>query len=167
MGGDKRMCDVNFVPATEQDAMAIIELRRIIWGTTYRGIYPDSVIDEFDYAWHQDKELQRIKHPRFAVYLISKNGCNIGYRTLRKTEIITLQSLYIIEDYQHQGIGKCAFEFIVKYCRENQQNSFVCQCVPENKNARMFYEKMGGKIVGEDMGNKEHWMNSVIYRFDF
>ena len=161
------MCEVRFVPATENDAMAIIELRRIIWGTTYRGIYPDSMIDEFDYAWHHEKELQRIRHPRYAVYLISKNGCNIGYLTLRKTEIITLQSLYVMEDYQHQGIGKYAFDFVIKYCKENNAHSFICHCVPGNWNARRFYERMGGKIIGEDMENEEHWMNSVIYQFDF
>ena len=161
------MHSIRFIPATENDVMAIIELRRRVWETTYRGIYPDSMIDEFDYTWHQCKELQRIRHPQYAVFLISKNGCNIGYLTTRKTEIITLQSLYVIKEYQHQCIGKHAFDFVIKYCRDNKKNSFICYCVPENHNARVFYEKMGGKIIGEDVDNVESWMNSVIYQFDF
>lgn len=158
---------IYFVPATENDTMTIIQLRRQVWETTYRGIYPDSMIDKFDYAWHQDKELQRIRHPQYFVYLISKGECNIGYLTIRKAEIITLQSLYVIKEYQHQGIGKHAFDFVIKHCKENNAHSFICHCVPENWNARRFYKKMGGKVIGEDLDNEESWMNSVIYQFDF
>lgn len=158
---------IHFISATENDAMTIIELRRRVWATTYRGIYPDSMIDDFDYTWHKEKELQRIRHPNYAVYLITKDKQSIGYLTTRKTDKITLQSLYIIKEYQHQGIGKKAFDFVIKYCKENNTHSFICHCVPENHNARQFYERMGGRIIGEDLDNEESWMNSVIYQFDF
>lgn len=97
---------VHFIPATENDAIAIVELRKQIWSTTYRGIYPDCMIDNFDYPWHKEKELQRIRRSDYAVYLITIDNLNIGYLTTRKTDIITLQSLYIVDEYQHQGIGK-------------------------------------------------------------
>lgn len=38
------MEEVRFVPATENDVMAIIELRKQVWITTYRGIYPDEML---------------------------------------------------------------------------------------------------------------------------
>ncbi len=158
---------IHFVPASEKDAMSILELRKKIWASTYRGIYPDSMIDEFDYEWHMDKELRRIKDPNYAVYLIAKDKLSIGYLTIRKTERVILQSLYIVEAYQHQGIGRKAFDFVIKYCRQNNAHSFICQCVPENRKARAFYEKMGGRIIGEDLSNEESWMNALIYQFDF
>ena len=52
--------DNMFVEAAKEDAAAIIALRYRIWGTTYRGIYPDDMIDNFDWAWHREKELLRI-----------------------------------------------------------------------------------------------------------
>ena len=158
---------IHFVAVTENDVMGILNLRKRIWATTYRGIYPDSMIDDFDYAWHRDKEMKRISNPEYGVYFITKDKLNIGYLTIRKTDKVILQSLYILEEYQHQGIGKLAFKFINKYCEENGANSFICHCVPDNKNARLFYEKMGGKIIGEDLDNEESWMNSVIYQFKF
>ena len=161
------MHTIQFMPAAEKDADTIIELRRKVWETTYRGIYPDSMLDAFDFSWHLQKELQRIRHPQYDVYLITQNGRGIGYLTMRKTEAITLQSLYVLKEYQRRGIGKLAFDFVRQYCQDHQKSSFVCHCVPENYPARKFYEKMGGKIVGEDMDNEESWMNSVIYRFDF
>ena len=156
---------VRFELATEDDAQTIIELRKRIWATTYRGLYPDSMIDDFDYAWHLEKELQRIRHPQYRVYRIVKDDCNIGYLSTRKTDVVMLQSLYVLEEYQHQGIGRTAFDFVKQYCRKNEADSFVCHCLPENWHARKFYEKMGGKVIGEDMDNEESWMNSVIYRF--
>jgi GNAT superfamily N-acetyltransferase len=156
---------VRFELVTEDDAKTIIELRKQIWATTYRGFYPDSMIDEFDYVWHLDKELQRIRHPENRVYRIVKDDRNIGYLSMRKTDVMMLQSLYVLEEYQHQGIGRTAFEFVKQYCRENDADSFICHCLPENWNARKFYEKMGGKVIDEDMDNEESWMNSVIYRF--
>ena len=156
---------VRFELATEDDARTIIELRQQIWATTYRGFYPDSMIDDFDYAWHLEKELQRIRNPQYRVYRTVKDDHNIGYLTTRKTDVMMLQSLYILKEYQHQGIGRTAFDFVKRYCTEMGVDSFICHCLPENWNARKFYEKMGGTIVGENMDNEESWMNSVIYRF--
>ena len=52
--------DSMFVEAAKEDVPEIIALRHQIWGTTYRGIYPDDMIDNFDWVWHQEKELLRI-----------------------------------------------------------------------------------------------------------
>lgn len=161
------MTEIKFIPVEENDVMIMIELRRKIWTTTYRGIYPDSMLDEFDYEWHREKELQRIKSPDYFVCFIVKDMQNIGYITVRKANVIILQSLYIVEQYQHQGIGKKAFNYVKDYCVKNGVKSFVCHCVPENYSARAFYVKMGGMVVGQDLDNEENWMNSVIYRFDF
>ena len=139
---------INFISATDNDATTIIELRRQIWATTYRGIYPDSMIDDFDYTWHKEKELQRIRNPQYFVFLISYDGRNIGYLTTRKADVIILLSLYVVKKYQHKGIGKQGFDFVNKYCRDNDAHSFICHCVPENFPARRFYEKMGGVIIG-------------------
>ena len=157
--------DEMFVEATKENVPAIIALRHQIWATTYRGIYPDDMIDNFDWARHREKELLRINDPAYSVYLIQKDRQNIGYLTMSRAGRIILQSLYIAAEYQRQGIGRAAFDFIKAYCREHGGKSFTCRCVPENLNARAFYEKMGGKVIGADLGNEEPWQNSVTYQF--
>ena len=87
--------------------------------------------------------MQRIRNPQYRVYRIVKDDRNIGYLSTRKTDEVILQSLYVLEEYQHQGIGRTAFEFVRQYCRENSTDAFVCHCLPENWNARKFYEKNG------------------------
>ena len=64
-----------------------------------------------------------------------------------------------------QGIGRQAFDFMSAYCREHHATAFICHCVPENFNARSFYERMGGEVIGEDLTNEERWQNSVTYQF--
>lgn len=157
---------VQFISAEEGDVPEIIALRQKIWSTTYRGVYPDSMIDDFDFAWHREKELLRVRSPAYFVYLIVRDGQRIGYLTMRKNDAFTLQSLYILAEYQRRGIGKMAFDFIRQFCREQGAEAFICHCVPENMAARAFYRKMGGVQVGEDLDNEEGWMNSVIYRFE-
>ena len=154
-----------FVEAAKEDVPEIIALRHQIWGTTYRGIYPDDMIDNFECACHQEKELLRNKEPAYTLTLPQKHQQNIGYLTISRTDGIVLQSLYILSEYQRQGIGRAAFDFIRAYCREHGAKSFTCHCVPENLNARAFYEKMGGEVIGADLANEEAWQNSVTYRF--
>ena len=157
--------DKLFVEATEEDVPSIIGLRQRIWSTTYRGIYPDSMIDEFDWDRHREMELLRVHHPAYSVYLIRKGRQNIGYLTIHQANVITLQSLYIVSEYQRQGVGRAAFEHVKAFCRECDAASFICYCVPENVNARAFYERMGGTLIGADLTNDEKWQNSVTYQF--
>ena len=54
-----------FIEASEEDVPSIIALRQRIWDTTYRGVYPDSMIDNFDWDWHREMELLRVHHPAY------------------------------------------------------------------------------------------------------
>ena len=74
---------IHFVAVTENEVMEILNLRKQIWATTYRGIYPDSMIDDFDYAWHKDKEMKRVSSPEYATYFITTLLFVIVFRTIR------------------------------------------------------------------------------------
>ena len=106
--------DSMFVEAAKEDVPEIIALRHQIWGTTYRGIYPDDMIDNFDWAWHQEKELLRINDPAYSVYLLQKDDQNIGYLTISRTDGIVLQSLYILSEcfLGCRGCGCSALVFL-------------------------------------------------------
>ncbi len=156
---------VEFVSAREEDAPMIAGLRQKVWASTYRGIYPDEMIDSFDFGWHTQKDILRIESAAYEVYLIKWDKFSIGYVILYKSEVLMLQSMYVIKEYQRCGIGTRAFEHLHKYCVENGYERFICHCQPENDNALKFDSKMGGVKVEEDMDNEENWQNSVIFEF--
>lgn len=157
---------VKFRPAQVDDAPVIAQLRKNIWSTTYRGIYPDEMIDQFDLAWHTQKDAQRIQSPDYAVYLIERKGRAIGYITLHNSHPAHLLSLYIEQKFQNRGIGRQALEFVKRYFQAQGAENFTCQCQPDNVHAMGFYQCNGGRVVEQDWNNEERWQNSTTFQFD-
>ena len=60
---------VEFRRASPEDARLLAETRRRAWDTTYRGIYPDAMIDEYDLEAHTARDAARIADPSNAVFL--------------------------------------------------------------------------------------------------
>ena len=48
--------NVEFRRASPEDARLLAETRRRAWDTTYRGIYPDAMIDEYDLEAHTARD---------------------------------------------------------------------------------------------------------------
>ena len=157
---------VEFVPAKAGDAAAITALRQRIWDTTYRGIYPDAVISDFDYDWHRQRDQQKISDPSFTVYLIRYGDEDIGYFVFQDADAgVWLHSLYVLREYQHRGIGKQAFLILKNYCREREISRFSCGCSPYNENAMRFYRRMGGVVTKTDTGHENKQEDGVIFEF--
>lgn len=156
---------IRFTPAKPGDESTLGHLRQRCWAATYRGIYPDEMINQFDYAWHAKHDLARITSPQFEVFLITEDAAPIGYMTIQHGAPPLLYSLYLLPSHQHRGIGRMAFERMRHFCTEQEQPFFLCNCQPENTNAIAFYQHMGGVIIARDEDNEEAFMNSVTLRF--
>lgn len=158
---------VEFLPAAAEDAKVIAALRQGIWAATYRGIYPDEVIDNFDFAWHEERDRVRIMAEGFTVCLIRADDETVGYLILDdRGERPRLQSLYVLPDYQRQGIGRKALALMEEHCRALGATGFVLSCNPHNENACRFYETMGGAVIYADVGHENRQEDGVIYQFD-
>lgn len=156
---------IEFILANEDTAKIISELRYEIWGTTYRGIYSDERIDNYDYEEHRRRDLQRIQDVSYHVYLIVDIDIPIGYFTFSATETVYIQSLYIRQEYQHQGIGKQAFTLIREYCRTYGFDKFTCNCNSHNFPAQDFYRSMGGIIIKRNEGHDDKYDDQITFEF--
>ncbi len=156
---------VTFVLAKTSEAQELSELRRQVWETTYRGIYPDEMIDNFDFAFHNERNLMFIQSPNFVVYFILYGSEKIGYLILRKKDPLHLQSLYLLAEYRGKGIGTMAFDFVRDYCRECGVSKFDLDCHPDNIGSLAFYAKMGGVITHRDEGHENNEENGVQIEF--
>ncbi len=156
---------ITFVLAKIEEAPELSELRRQVWQTTYRGIYPDDMIDNFDYAFHNERNRMFIQSERFVVYFIVNGTEKIGYLILQKKNPLHLQSLYLLKAYRGKGIGTMAFDFVRAYCREHGISHIDLDCHPDNISSLAFYAKMGGIITNRDEGHKNNEENGV--RIDF
>jgi GNAT superfamily N-acetyltransferase len=158
--------EVSFVFAKPKEAHLLSEFRQKVWATTYRGIYPDKLIDEFDYEFHNIKNLFMINSEEFSVYFIFAENEIAGYLILQHKKPLYVQSLYLLPEFQRKGIGRKTFEFIRENCRKEGRKKFYLGCHPENKNALAFYEKMGGAITEKDVGHENNRENSFKIEFD-
>ena len=157
--------EVLFIKAKPEEAKELSELRRKVWLTTYRGIYPDEIMDNFDYAAHNAKDLERITNPEFDVLFITANGQRAGYLVLQKKESLYIQSLYLLEEFRGLGIGRKAFEYIHDFCRKEGREGFYLGCHPQNIKALGFYENMGGTVTERDEGHQNNRENSLKIEF--
>ena len=156
---------VEFILANEEAAKIIAELRHRIWDTTYRGIYSDERIDNYDYEEHRQRDLRRIQDISYCVYLITNVDDPIGYFTFLTTETVYIQSLYIRQEYQRQGIGKQAFALIREHCRTHGFDKFTCNCNSHNYSAQNFYRSMGGTIIKRNEGHDDKYDDQITFEF--
>ncbi|MBQ2862332.1 MAG: hypothetical protein IJE83_06030, partial [Oscillospiraceae bacterium] len=92
--------EVGFEFVKESEAHLLSEFRQKVWATTYRGIYPDEIIDNFDFDFHDKRNLLWIKSEDFLVYFISADGEKAGYLILQKKDPFYVQTLYLLPEFR-------------------------------------------------------------------
>ena len=158
--------------AIVNDCDKLSTLKQQVWNETYRGIYSDKKIDDFDYKKNSEKFLNNINNPNINLYVVEDNkkivgymSCGIPYRPYKdyKQEI---GLLYLLKEYQKKGIGRELFNIAVNKIKENGYNKFFVCCNKYNINAQEFYKKMGGVIekVDEDNSDKSIPQVTFIYK---
>ena len=161
-----------FQKAVLTDAPILTETRRRVWDATYRGIYPDEMIDDYDYSRHGARDLARIADPENIVWLAMDGENCVGYLYVGppgygayKDFAFCLNSLYFLPGYQQIGLGRRAFALVTEECRRRGYEKFFCGCNTHNQNARGFYEHMGGVLGRESSGHENRAEDCVYYEF--
>ena len=158
--------DLTFYRANPADAHEWGQLRRKAWDATYRGIYPDEMIDQFDTDWHYQKDIAKLTDPSYFVFFLQLGREQIGYLVYQhRPDRVILHSLYLLPCAQHRGIGRIAINHVRNFCHAQDIHRFTLQCSPWNSNAMGFYHAMGGTIIREDTGHSEKLQDGVVFEF--
>ena len=166
-----KVCDFSIRLATENDCHELSELKYDVWNTTYRGIYSDGKIDNFDFEKNKNKFMAIIKNPDIELYVVEYRGKPIGYMDygipLRPFENYKQEVglLYISKAYQGLGIGRKLFSLAYNKIKEKGYNEFFVSCNKYNVSAQKFYEKMGGKIICVDEDNEDKSIPQVRFLY--
>ena len=95
-------------------------LKREIWETTYRGIYPDEKFDNYNYIKNEEKFKNFIDNPNQELYIATIDNEIIGYiefgTPFRSFENYKQEIglFYLKKEYQRQGLGKKLFDLAFK-----------------------------------------------------
>lgn len=165
------MSNLTIRPATIADCKTLAILKKEIWETTYRGIYPDEKFDNYDYAKNEEKFKFFVNSNTQELYVVTDDENLIAYIEFGEpfrpfkdyTQEIGL--FYIKQEYQNQGLGRKLFELALDYIKSTGAKSFFISCHKYNLNAQKFYEKMGGKIVDIDEDSANDGVPQVKFEY--
>lgn len=156
-----------FRPADARDAKLWAQTRQKAWAATYRGTYPDSWIDQYDYAEKEQQDAQRLADPTIFSFLVMDGEACAGYFSYGPTAAgeFYLRSLYLLPGYQGRGLGRRIMAQLRADCARLGFQGFYCNCNQHNYPARGFYEKMGGRLSSIDGGHRNKAENQCRYDF--
>lgn len=150
----------------------IAATRQKAWAATYRGIFPDEAIDQFDFAWHIARDEARLAKPDFFYYLVMDGESCVGYLSFGVIPAgsyrdfrFRLQSLYLLPAYQGKGLGRRLMEIAFDACREMGFGKLCWDCSPHNTNAVAFYWHIGGRIIDTDTGHENRQEDGCTFEY--
>ncbi|MCM3172930.1 GNAT family N-acetyltransferase [Paenibacillus sp. MER 99-2] len=159
--------------ATIHDAEGIAKVHVDSWRTTYKGIIPEEFLKNLSYEQRTELWINNIKRTdSFVVIAENTEGEIIGFADCWKRETNTipdsgdLTSIYILDEYQGQGVGKELLKHLFfRFNSLGYQKIFVD--VLEDNKTRFFYEYYGAHLstsVQIKIGGKI--LNELIYEWD-
>lgn len=164
---------VDIIPASDKMCEELASVKRQVWETTYRGIYPNDKFDNFNIENEYKKFLHMINSNTVELFVAKLNNKIIGYMAIGKStrrlnaENDEIVLLYILKEFQGLGIGKLLFNFAKEKLKVASPKQFVVYCNKYNDNAINFYTKMGCKICGIDADNEDRSLPQVKFLFKF
>ena len=143
--------------AKPADAATIAHVHRDSWRTTYAGILPLAVIAreagrKTEAMWRRRLALQP---PGSATWIAERPGHGIvGFASCGDARSpvegldAEIYALYVLQAHQQRGIGRSLVRECARHFVRQGLFGFYLWVLKANR-ARLFYEALGGEIVGE------------------
>lgn len=144
--------------AIQSDAVQIAEVHVNSWRTTYKGIIPNSFLDNLSVTkrtliW--EKQLDGGNEGSKVLVAENEVGQIVGFVSggLNRLESMPFDSeiyaIYLLEKYQRQGIGELLMSSITSFLTDQGYKSTYLWALEDNR-YRSFYEKLGGVPKGRE-----------------
>lgn len=152
----------------DQRQMAAIKIDG--WRTAYDKIVSSKYLNELDLDKQTERYIASFDEYKDLVLVAVKDDEVLGYSCFKyenEKYDAELVSLYIKPGFTNQGIGTRLFKETTKLLYENNRLNMIVWCFKDNKNARKFYEDLGGIVVEEKVvtiGNETY--EEVGYYYD-
>lgn len=158
---------------TEEDIPAVVDIQVEGWKTAYKGIIDDAFLNLMDKQARIEQRKKDYKDGPFIVAVVDNEVvgfCRYYYDVLSDDGQdcdSELMALYVKPELKKQGIGKTMFNYAINDLRNRGKSKMVLWCLKDNYPSRVFYEKMGGQVIGEhgiELGGKVY--QEVGFRYN-
>ena len=153
----------------EKDIEKVAKIITEDWKIAYKGIIDDEYLKNLDYK-DKEKSIREKYQNQKSIVLeegIVKGYSRFGENRDEEKDLGELYALYVEADERGKKIGEKLLRKTASILKERGYKEMVIWCLKENKKARKFYEKMGGKLYKTrniEIGNKEY--AEVCYKYD-
>ena len=152
MTGSTRIRD-----ATPADARAIASVQTDVWRTTYRGHFPDAVLDQVDLDARARRREARLREmPAKEICLVAeRESAVIGFVMAGPREVDTgssegeVYAIYVRDEHQRRGVGRALLSEAARQLDALGLRGLLIWVLRENAKGRSFYERMGGRAERE------------------
>lgn len=149
-------------PANVTDGDQIAEIHIAVWRTTYRSLIPQQVLDRLSVSERAARWRTIISEATvYPVYVAIQDDQVIGFgcggvaRSGELGQEMEVYAIYVLEDFQHRGIGSELLKTIFRDFRAHAKTSAGCWVLRGNVTARRFYEKLGAQPTTERIDQLE------------
>jgi ribosomal protein S18 acetylase RimI-like enzyme len=160
--------------ASRQDLFSIAKVQVDSNRTTYRGIMPEDYLNNLSYeskakSWEERLFIEDNKEFMYVAEVDNANIIGFASAGLVKTNELfdrEINSIYILKEFQRQGIGRLLIKAIITEFIKNNVRSMIIWTLQDNP-SRYFYQYLGGKIVDKrkiQRGGKE--LIQIAYGWD-
>ncbi|MCA0969662.1 GNAT family N-acetyltransferase [Halobacillus litoralis] len=139
--------------AVVEDAEGVARVQVDTWKSTYKGIVPDEYLEKMTYE-NRTAKWKTIIPAQYVYVAEGDTGDIIGFSHggTNHTEQFTsfkgeLYAIYILEEFQRQGLGRTLIEPVLKRLTIDGIDSMMVFVLEDNP-FRLFYEKLGGEWLG-------------------
>lgn len=147
MTGSTRIRD-----ATPADARAISSVHIDVWRSTYRGHFPDAVLDGLDLerrTTQRERQLREAPPDEFS--LVAEVGGEVGGFAVagpaRDSDptMGEVYAIYVRDEHQRGGVGGTLLAEAARRLHVLGLRGLLIWVLRENVKGRSFYERMGGR----------------------
>lgn len=139
------------------DAGSIAHVHRESWRTTYAGILPLAVLAgeagrKTEAAWR--RRLGPVRATGAATFIAERDGRVVGFVSCGEARSgvarldAEIYALYVLQSHQQRGVGRALVRACARHFVRNGLFGFYLWVLKANR-ARLFYEALGGEVVGE------------------
>lgn len=151
------MTSITTRPAAIEDFPAIVEIGIKAWQESYRGIFPDHLLDNLSIEEKLKTRIEKFKeNTQYTLVAINNDEVVVGYcdfgisrrPQFGKGEIY---SIYTLPNLKNMGIGKLLMHKSMEILEEQLLSPYIVTTLEANIPAQKFYEKLGFIAIDQIM----------------
>lgn len=134
--------------AEDRDRPAIAAIHAESWRDAYRGVLPDSLLDDSIHDIMDDRWATQLIRPEDAVYVAEQDGAVVGFSATWDGDSAYIDNLHVSKAARSQGVGRRLLAETARHFLRIGRVRAHLHVVTANARARTLYLALGGEPGG-------------------